>query len=111
MGVGTVVPGRTGRPVARRRELSMTDDALAIAGRRDTSCYRARVIGTGEADLTAVAVAFNDSINGRDVDGLAGLMTDDHTFVDTEGGSVAGRRDCLDAWRGFFDSFPDYRNV
>jgi hypothetical protein len=24
---------------------------------------------------------------------------------------VSGKRACLDAWRGFFGSFPDYRNV
>jgi ketosteroid isomerase-like protein len=56
-------------------------------------------------------VAFNDGINRRDLDGLAALMTDDHAFIDTAGGVVAGRRECLDAWRGFFESFPDYRNV
>jgi ketosteroid isomerase-like protein len=63
------------------------------------------------ADPRSVAVAFNDSINNHDLDGLAALMTADHTFIDTEGGVVAGKRDCLDAWRGFFESFPDYRNV
>src|SRR5258705_4025670 len=67
--------------------------------------------GTGATDPKSVAVAFNDSINHHDLDGLAALMTADHTFVDTEGGVVAGKGDCLDAWRGFFESFPDYRNV
>ena len=66
---------------------------------------------TEATDPKLVAVAFNDSINHHDLAGLAVLMTDDHTFVDTEGGVVAGKRDCLDAWRGFFESFPDYRNV
>jgi ketosteroid isomerase-like protein len=67
--------------------------------------------GSPVADPTAVAGSFNDCINARDVDGLAGLMTDDHTFVDTGGGVVAGKQECLAAWRGFFESFPDYRNV
>ena len=38
-------------------------------------------------------------------------MTATHRFVDTEGGTVAGREACVAAWRGFFESFPDYRNV
>jgi ketosteroid isomerase-like protein len=67
--------------------------------------------GVGGADPKLVVVAFNDSINRRDLDGLAALMTDDHTFIDTEGEVVAGKRGCLDTWRGFFESFPDYRNV
>jgi hypothetical protein len=29
-------------------------------------------------------LAFNDCITRGDVDGLAGLMTDDHVFIDTE---------------------------
>jgi ketosteroid isomerase-like protein len=59
----------------------------------------------------AVAVRFNDGINGQDLDALAALMTDDHTFVDSGGGAIAGKDDCLAAWRGFFAAFPDYRNV
>ena len=58
-----------------------------------------------------VAAGFNDGINRKDVEGLAKLMSDDHRFVDSEANTVAGKRACLDAWRGFFDSFPDYRNI
>lgn len=65
----------------------------------------------GSADPTAVVVRFNDCINGRDIGGLARLMSEDHTFIDSQGGVVLGKQGCLDAWRGFFDSFPDYRNV
>jgi ketosteroid isomerase-like protein len=66
-----------------------------------------------EADSAAAAVAlrFNDCINARDLDGLAALMTDDHTFVDSGGARVEGKPACVDAWRGFFAAFPDYRNV
>ncbi len=59
----------------------------------------------------AVALRFNDRINARDLDGLAALMTDDHTFVDSAGDRVAGKAACVEAWRGFFAAFPDYRNV
>ncbi len=38
-------------------------------------------------------------------------MTDDHAFVDSEGATFAPKPACVEAWRGFFDAFPDYRNV
>jgi hypothetical protein len=31
--------------------------------------------------------------------------------IDSAGTTVEGRDDCLAAWRGFFEAFPDYRNV
>jgi len=62
-------------------------------------------------DPTSVAIRFNDHINDRDLGGLASLMTDDHVFVDPDGAAVSGRAACIDAWRGFFAAFPDYRNV
>lgn len=58
-----------------------------------------------------VAVAFNECINRRDLAGLAGLMTVDHVFTDSVGASVDGKEACVEAWRGFFDAFPDYRNI
>lgn len=38
-------------------------------------------------------------------------MTDDHSFVDAEANTVSGKQACVEAWRGFFVMFPDYRNV
>jgi ketosteroid isomerase-like protein len=38
-------------------------------------------------------------------------MTEDHAFTDTLGATVAGKAACMDAWRGFFQAFPDYRNT
>ncbi len=64
-----------------------------------------------DAEAISVAVRFNACINDRDLDGLAKLMPDDHTFVDSAEGVVAGKPACLAAWRGFFEMFPDYRNV
>jgi ketosteroid isomerase-like protein len=61
--------------------------------------------------MTDVVVAFNDAINAGDLAQLEALMSDDHRFVDASGGEVRGRPACLDAWRGFFAGFPDYRNV
>ena len=54
---------------------------------------------------------FNEAINDRDIDRLAGLMTDDHAFVDSAGSRVESKADAIAAWTTFFDLFPDYRNV
>jgi ketosteroid isomerase-like protein len=59
----------------------------------------------------AVVLAFNAAINRSDLPGLGRLMADDHRFIDTAGNTFAGKPACLAAWRGFFASFPDYRNV
>jgi SAM-dependent methyltransferase len=59
----------------------------------------------------SIVLAFNAAINRRDVQGLEPLMAEDHRFIDSAGNSIDGKASCLDAWRGFFDAFPDYRNV
>jgi ketosteroid isomerase-like protein len=56
-------------------------------------------------------VAFNDAITKRDLAALGNLMTQDHTFVDSDGNVISGREAVLNAWKGFFEAFPDYRNV
>jgi ketosteroid isomerase-like protein len=63
-----------------------------------------------EDDPESVVVRFNEGINGRDLDVLGRLMSDDHVFIDSVGGRVDGRQPCLAAWRGFFSAYPDYRN-
>lgn len=62
-------------------------------------------------DAAAVVLAFNEAINGRNLDALAAMMTESHRFIDSAGATVDGRNACVEAWRGFFDSFPDYRNI
>lgn len=66
---------------------------------------------TGRDDPALTVAAFNVCINARDVDGLAALMADDYTFVDSAGTVEPGKSAGLDAWRGFFARFPDYRNI
>ncbi|WP_433788860.1 DUF4240 domain-containing protein [Actinoplanes sp. CA-252034] len=66
-------------------------------------------LGTPTNEPRFVVEAFTERINDRDLDGLAALMTDDHTFVDAEGTTVTGRAQCIAAWRRFFAAFPDYR--
>jgi ketosteroid isomerase-like protein len=58
----------------------------------------------------SAAVAFNDAINRRYLDALDRLMTDDHTFIDSDDNLLAGKEEVLQAWDGFFEAFPDYRN-
>jgi ketosteroid isomerase-like protein len=61
-------------------------------------------------DAVSVVAAFNEAINARALDALAELMAPSHRFIDSSGASVDGRDACIEAWRGFFDTFPDYRN-
>ncbi len=35
------------------------------------------------------------------------MTTADHTFVDTADHAIRGKSQCLEAWRGFFTSFPE----
>lgn len=56
-------------------------------------------------------IRLNECISTRDVEGLAALMSQDHSIVDTAGAAVLGRSACIDAWRGFFLAYPGYRNV
>jgi uncharacterized protein (TIGR02246 family) len=62
-------------------------------------------------DVMMVALRFNEKINNRDTEGLAELMTDDHTFVDASGSVTTGRVAMKEGWREFFETYPDYRNV
>ena len=54
---------------------------------------------------------FNDAIARHDIDDLIALMSADHRFTDTANNTISGRAGCRAAWRGFFTSFPDYRNI
>ena len=56
-----------------------------------------------------MVLAFFDAINQHDPDKLAGLMTEDHDFIDSLGNSVRGREKMLAGWRGYFAICPDYR--
>ena len=55
-----------------------------------------------------VARAFAEAINRQDVEGLTGLMTPGHRFVDSLGGVTEGREKMRSAWVGYFRMVPDY---
>ena len=52
-------------------------------------------------DDTDIVARFNAAITAADIGALAGLITDDHRFVDSAGNEIAGREEVLAAWRGF----------
>lgn len=64
-----------------------------------------------QEDAIAIVQAFNDCINNRDLEGFARLMEDDYVFIDSAGGTVSGKQNATEAWKGFFGAFPNYRNV
>jgi ketosteroid isomerase-like protein len=51
---------------------------------------------------------FVDRINGRDVEGIAALMTADHRFVDSLGSATVGQEVMREGWRQYFQMVPDY---
>ncbi|MBS3793972.1 MAG: nuclear transport factor 2 family protein [Candidatus Thorarchaeota archaeon] len=62
-------------------------------------------------DPKSIALEFNNLINEQDLKGLASLMTEDHSFIDTAGDIAKGKNVMLEGWVEFFDNYPDYRNV
>lgn len=57
------------------------------------------------------ALRFNEKINQQDPDGLAELMTEDHTFIDNNGRVTGGKDSMREGWRNFFERYPDYRTT
>jgi ketosteroid isomerase-like protein len=53
-------------------------------------------------------LAFIDRINAHDVEGLAELMSEEHTFIDAHGNEVQGKQKMTAGWRSYFDLFPDF---
>ena len=61
--------------------------------------------------LLLIALEFNQKINKQDLEGLAELTTDDHTFIDNFGEITKGKDVMKEGWREFFKKYPDYRNI
>lgn len=56
---------------------------------------------------TAVA-AFIDAVNRGDLEGIAALVSEDHVLVVPGEQPISGRSASLEAWRRYFESFPEY---
>lgn len=59
-------------------------------------------------DTEATVRLFVEQINAQDLMGLAMLLTEDHLFVDAEGGVVQGRAEVTQGWQQYFEWMPDY---
>jgi limonene-1,2-epoxide hydrolase len=55
-----------------------------------------------------VIAAFASAINRHDVAAMSDLMSEDHTFIDSRGRTVSGRKEMVAAWKAYFSMFPDY---
>jgi ketosteroid isomerase-like protein len=55
-----------------------------------------------------IILAFIERINAHNVEGLAALMSDDHTFIDAHDNRINGRETMVSGWRGYLEWFPDY---
>ncbi len=56
---------------------------------------------------TEIALAFVDAINSKDIERLAGLMTDDHKFIDGDGSEHIGKDQMKVGWKKHFELIPD----
>ncbi len=57
---------------------------------------------------TAAVIGFVDCVNRADIEGLAALMTEDHQLVVRDEPPLKGRQANIEAWIGYFTSFPSY---
>jgi ketosteroid isomerase-like protein len=56
-----------------------------------------------------VVLAFVDTINRHDVKALVDIMSEDYTFIDSEGSVIKGREDMRKGWIAYFTLIPDYQ--
>lgn len=62
------------------------------------------------SDSEKIALEFVECINTQDVEGLAALMTEDHTFIGYEEGDVAvGRERMKEGFAQYFEAYPEYK--
>lgn len=55
-----------------------------------------------------VVKSFMSKIRTQDINGLADLMTENHTFTDGMGTTVSGREAMRSGWGEYFAMVPDY---
>ena len=56
-----------------------------------------------------IILSFIKNINEQNTNGLAGLMTEDHTFIDAHENIMNGKETMRKGWIGYFSIFPDYK--
>jgi hypothetical protein len=50
-----------------------------------------------------------EAINSANIEMLAGLMTEDHTFIDADGSEHSGYKKMRDGWQDYFSMVPDFK--
>ena len=55
-----------------------------------------------------IILNFAEAISAQDIGGMCSLMTDDHTFIDSQGNQTTGKDSMRTGWIGYFQMFPDY---
>ena len=58
---------------------------------------------------TETALSFVGAINSGNADRLSELMTEDHTFIDSDGSEHSGREEMRLGWDQYFSMVPDFR--
>ena len=61
------------------------------------------------SSILEIAKLFVAAINSTDINQLTDLMTDDHTFVDSDGQEYMGRERMRIGWLDYFLMVPDYK--
>jgi ketosteroid isomerase-like protein len=61
-------------------------------------------------DPKLIVLQFNESINNQDAEGLAKLMAQSYTFIDSSNEVHSGKERNVNGWIEFFNQFPDYVN-
>ena len=60
------------------------------------------------ANPIEVVLEYERLINSRNVDAIAGLLTEDSVFIDSLGQTIQGAGNLRAAWNGYFKMVPDY---
>lgn len=64
--------------------------------------------GMSFANPVEVVLQFEQTINSRSVDAIAGLLTEDSVFIDSLGQTIQGIGNLRAAWTSYFKMVPDY---
>jgi hypothetical protein len=52
---------------------------------------------------------FVKAINDHNVNEIVNLMSEDHIFIDAMDNKSVGKKGMMEAWKGYFELFPDYK--
>ena len=63
------------------------------------------------SDTARVAQSFIAAINRHSVGDISELMSENHTFIDSQGHTVVGREAMITGWTAYFGMFPDFEII